>query len=189
MVIGRAAIITEWLAGLDALDSARQLLDGNKPNDSISRSYYAFMHTARAALMTQGRVITSHRGLKVTFGEHLVRPGHFEREWSTLIQKASEARMEADYGAKGRMPLKRATKQAEEASRFVERTRAFLKTQEFADHELARRNEGLNTPDTDGSETPGGANKASKAVVRGADRPVGGTPPPKTTATQKPTRS
>ena len=135
-MIGRDAILTEWLQARDALRGARTLISTNDANGSLSRSYYAILHAARTALMTQGVTSKSHRGLKGTFGNYLVRPGHFEREWGTILSSASETRLEADYGSSGRLPLQDAEDQADQASRFIDRTRTYLKTLEFTNHEL-----------------------------------------------------
>ena len=128
-MIGREAILTEWMQAGDALRGARGLIELNEPNGSLSRSYYANLHAARAALMTQGVISTSHRGLKRTFGKYLVVPGHFEKEWAKILGTASETRLEADYGSSGRFPLEDASDQADQVNRFIERTRKFLKTQ------------------------------------------------------------
>lgn len=157
MLIGRDAILMEWTAAVDALDEARQLISGNKPNGSISRSYYSLLHSARTALLTQGVVTKSHRGLKTTFSKNLVLPGHFEKKWGNILQTASEARLEADYGAKGRLPLERAEDQAERANQFLERTRTFLKTQGFSEQELEvanGRDTSEYTPGNPGTQTP-----------------------------------
>ena len=66
-MIGREAILTEWMQAGDALRGARGLIELNEPNGSLSRSYYANLHAARAALMTQGITTKSHRGLKGTW--------------------------------------------------------------------------------------------------------------------------
>ena len=71
-MIGREAILTEWMQAGDALRGARGLIELNEPNGSLSRSYYANLHAARAALMTQGITTKSHRGLKGTFGKYRV---------------------------------------------------------------------------------------------------------------------
>ena len=154
-MIGRDAILTEWMQARDALRGARGLIDLNDPNGSLSRSYYADLHAARAALMTQGIVTKSHGGLKGAFGKYLVVPGHFEKEWGRILGTASETRLEADYGSSGRFPIEEAADQADEASGFLDRTREFLKTQGFADHELdGRPDGGDDTPGTPGSGTP-----------------------------------
>ena len=153
-MIGREAILTEWMQAGDALRGARGLIELNEPNGSLSRSYYANLHAARAALMTQGITTKSHRGLKGTFGKYLVVPGHFEKGMGKDTGTASETRLEADYGSSGRFPLEDASDQADQASRFIERTRQFLKTQGFAEHELdSRPDGGDNTPGTPRSGT------------------------------------
>ena len=57
------------------LQAAELLCENALYSDSLSRSYYAVLHAARAALLTQGVRVTSHEAVKRLFGLHLIKAG------------------------------------------------------------------------------------------------------------------
>lgn len=65
--------------------------------DSISRSYYAVLHAAKAALALYDIAIKNHRGLAGMFGLHIVQAGLVEGYWGSTIGQLSALRMTADY--------------------------------------------------------------------------------------------
>ncbi len=87
--------------------------------DSVSRSYYAFLDAADAALIAVDFIPQSHAGTISKFGERFVKtklvPGHYN-EWFRRIKKARE---EADY-------YRHMTIYKADAERALERAREFV---------------------------------------------------------------
>lgn len=62
-----------------ALMAARALLEHELFEDCISRSYYAVLHAAKAALTITGVTARSHHGVRSMFGLHIVKTGKLEK--------------------------------------------------------------------------------------------------------------
>jgi len=60
---------------MERLRTAEAALQIGSYRDSISRSYYAFLDTATAALITKDLVPQSHAGAIRLFGLHFVKSG------------------------------------------------------------------------------------------------------------------
>ena len=84
-------------AAKERLEAARVLLNVNLYPDSISRSYYAVLCAADAALATKGFVPKSHEGTNNLFGYHFFRKGLVDAKFKGLIGRAAKARLKADY--------------------------------------------------------------------------------------------
>ncbi|MBI4786398.1 MAG: HEPN domain-containing protein [Chloroflexi bacterium] len=85
------------IAAKERLEAARVLLSVNLYPDSISRSYYAVLCAADAALATKGFVAKSHEGTNNLFGYHFFRKGLVDAKFKGLIGRAAKARLKADY--------------------------------------------------------------------------------------------
>jgi len=80
-----------------ALHSAEALLDEKEYGDSISRSYYAMFHMAKALVLCEGEDAKTHRGLLNLFGQKFVKTGEIEKYVGNLIKELQEARVRSDY--------------------------------------------------------------------------------------------
>ena len=107
-----------------ALKAAAALLDVGLYEDSLSRSYYAVLHAARAALLLAGEAPGSHRGVRRAFGLHLVNTGLIEKEYAEILTAEQEDRELGDYEVGIQIEEGRARRRYEEAVRFVERMRS-----------------------------------------------------------------
>ena len=87
--------IAEWRRAEDCRQAARLCLRHGFYADAIARSYYAVLHTAKAALALQGR----HRALSNLFGHHIVMTGLVEGRWGSIIGRLADLRWAADYDA------------------------------------------------------------------------------------------
>ena len=89
--------IAEWKRAEDCRQAAELCFRHGLYADSISRSYYAVLHAAKAALALYDITITNHRGLARMFSLHIVHAGLVEVYWSSTIGQLSALRMTADY--------------------------------------------------------------------------------------------
>lgn len=89
----------------DALDRARQslksarvvLVEANDPNSAVSSAYYAMLHAARAALNEVDKAPKSHQGVQHQLRETYVEDGPLEVYYHSLLSRAEDKRLEADY--------------------------------------------------------------------------------------------
>ena len=70
--------------GEKALKASRLLLEQGLHEDTVSRAYYAVLHLAKAALLSQGVRTSSHKGIITQFGLHLVRKGLVDQELAKI---------------------------------------------------------------------------------------------------------
>lgn len=80
-----------------ALRSAETLLKEKEYSDSISRSYYAMFHMAKALVLCEGKDAKTHKGLLSLFGQEFVKTGEIEKYVGNLIKELQEARVRSDY--------------------------------------------------------------------------------------------
>lgn len=80
-----------------ALRSAEALLNEKEYGDSISRSYYAMFHMAKALVLCEGKDAKTHKGLLSLFGQEFVKTGEIEKYVGNLIKELQEARVRSDY--------------------------------------------------------------------------------------------
>ena len=96
----------EWRRAEGCLGAANLCLDHGFYADAVSRSYYAVLHAAKAALAyviatdveaAEDILPETHEGITNRFGMRLIRPGHIERMWATFLGRLSQLRFSADY--------------------------------------------------------------------------------------------
>ena len=93
------ALTGEWNRAQECQGAAVLCLNHGFYADAISRSYYAIMHAAKAALLLHGVQVSSHVGLRNRFGLTLVRTGLVEAQWAYDISRGLDERIRADYHA------------------------------------------------------------------------------------------
>ena len=79
------------------LHAAQVLIDSGEYRDSISRSYYAVLDAADAALIAKGFTPRSHEGSIALFGAHFVKKGLVDKDFGALFKRMSKIRKSADY--------------------------------------------------------------------------------------------
>ena len=104
-----------------SLLAAKILLEKGLSEDSVSRAYYAVLHSAKAALYINGIESKTHEGVRKMFGLHLVKTGKIEKEFSDIITEEQEDRTISDYDVEIEINEERAEQRFYEAKRFVER--------------------------------------------------------------------
>ncbi len=111
----------------EKLRAARTLLDSGHWDDAISRAYYAVFHAASAALFSKGVTAKTHEGLKTLFGLHLIKTGKIEGEYGETIRELKDDRENGDYDVFTNFGREDAEKATQEAERFLDRIKQFLK--------------------------------------------------------------
>lgn len=111
---------------IQAIASARVLLDTNDTDGSCNRAYYAMFDAARAALLTidldAGK---THRGVLNLFSEHFVKSGLLPKETGRLLKQAETFRCVADYEG-GCVEMSDAVKMVDNAVTFVAAMQGFM---------------------------------------------------------------
>ena len=79
------------------MHGAQVLLDATDFRDSISRSYYAVLDAADAALIAKGFTPRSHEGSISLFSRHFVKNGSVDQKFGGLFNRMKKARERADY--------------------------------------------------------------------------------------------
>lgn len=84
-------VLAEFERAKGALQAARNLPEDRLYEDAVSRSYYAVMHAAKAALLVHDAIAESHAAVGRLFGSVLVRPGLIEAEWADVLAESTAA--------------------------------------------------------------------------------------------------
>ena len=135
----RGLLLAEWRRSVRSLAAARLLAREGYAEDAVSRTYYDILHAAKAALLVHDVTVDSHAALRRRFGEHLVRGGEIEREWSAQpaqLRGGLEERLAADYDAAHVVAAEDARQEVESAEAFVARIRRYLLDNALTDREL-----------------------------------------------------
>lgn len=111
----------------ERLESAEMLLKINNFADSISRSYYAFLDAATAALISINIAPKSHAGAITLFGKHFVKTKIIQEKFGKWFNKIEKERLEADYKHIKKFTKKEAEKACREASDFVKAIEKLLR--------------------------------------------------------------
>ena len=113
--------------GEEALKAAQSLLKECLFADSVTRSYYAVFHAARACLLSHGQRPSTHKGVFMLFDQHLVRKGLIEEEYARILKEEKEERWLGDYAVEEEFDYERAKTRLEEAKKFVKRMKNYLR--------------------------------------------------------------
>lgn len=117
----------EELARADeALRAATHLAQEKLVPDSISRSYYAMLHAARALLLLEGLEASTHKGLAYLVHHEFVRSGRFPAELGRGLHQAMDFREMADYDARAGFAEADAWDQVQLARDYLAAVRATL---------------------------------------------------------------
>jgi hypothetical protein len=109
-----------------ALLAARTLLENQLYEDCVSRSYYAVLHAAKAALIKVGVEAESHQAVRRMFGLHLVKTEQIEKHFAEILTAQQEDREIGDYNIYLNIEKDRASKRVLDAEKFVQRIEKFL---------------------------------------------------------------
>lgn len=113
-----------------SLQAAELLCKNGLLADSLSRSYYAILHAARAALLTQSVRVSSHEAVKRLFGMHLVKTGLLSADLAASIRREQDDRFLADYDVMFEPGRRQTEERVREARVFLRRIEDFIATTE-----------------------------------------------------------
>lgn len=135
----RELVLAEWQRALGALRASEVLTREECFDDAVSRTYYAVLHAAKAALYVHDVAAESHAGVRRMFGLHLIKTGEVEKEWAVHLGESLDDRLAADYDPEVAFSQKDARRECRQTRRFVRRLREYLKQHGFTDSELRRK--------------------------------------------------
>lgn len=111
---------------LQALASAKVLLETGDADGACNRAYYAIFDAARAALLEFGHEVgKTHKGVLNAFSDHLVKNGRLPKEMGRLLKQAETRRYVADYEGSP-VEISDAREMLEQAGAFVAAIRSEL---------------------------------------------------------------
>ncbi len=83
---------------VQAVASAKILLDIGDADGACNRAYYAMYDAACAALLASGHDVgKTHKGVLNAFSDRLIKNGPFPKEMGRLLKQAEAFRYVADY--------------------------------------------------------------------------------------------
>ncbi|MBI5636582.1 MAG: HEPN domain-containing protein [Nitrospinae bacterium] len=113
------------------LRDARVLLESGGFGSSISRSYYAAFHGAKAVLFRLGHDRKSHHAVWSAFGNHVAKPGLIEKAFHRGSLNLFLSRIESDYLPRKKDTLEDAQQALSFAAEFVSACRVFVESREM----------------------------------------------------------
>ncbi|MBD0306566.1 MAG: HEPN domain-containing protein [Nitrospiraceae bacterium] len=135
--MNRALVLAEWKRAKQALRAAEALVTEDCHEDAVSRSYYAILHAAKAALYVHDETAASHAAVKRLFGLHLIKSGILEPVWSGYLVESLDDRLAADYDAEVFFSRAETDLECRRSAEFLVRIARYLGTKGFSDHELS----------------------------------------------------
>ncbi|HSB78202.1 MAG TPA: HEPN domain-containing protein [Candidatus Methylomirabilis sp.] len=124
--MNRPLVLAEWRRAIESLGAARSCCRDGFHADSVSRSYYAILHAAKAALQLQEVAAESHSAVKRLFGLHLIQAGLVEVEWGSFPGESMDVRLTADYDVETPFSEEDARDECDRAAAFIGRIRKLL---------------------------------------------------------------
>lgn len=97
--------------------------------DSISRSYYAVLHGARAAILSKNVSAKSHEAVKRLFGLHLVKTGDIADRFGAILRQEQDDRYLADYDVTFFPEKDRVEQRINDATLFLAEIKSYLTAQ------------------------------------------------------------
>lgn len=125
----REEIEKELLRAEKSLQAAQLLLKEHLLEDCLSRTYYAILHAAPAALLAHGVNVASHRAVRRLFGQHLIKSGKLSSHLAQILAEEQDDRMLADYDVLFYPELDRVQQRVADAEAFLTAIKVFMKSQ------------------------------------------------------------
>ena len=111
---------------LEDITASEVMLKESLYKVSINRSYYAIFHAMRAITALVAYDSSKHSGIVAYFNQNYVKTGHFDKEASKIIKKASMLREKSDYEDFYIASKQEAEEQLEEAKIFLIKVKEYL---------------------------------------------------------------
>lgn len=122
----RELISKELERSFDSLKASEKLFNEGLYADSVSRSYYACLHSAKAVLLLKSVEVDSHRAAVMMFGKHCVQSGDMGKAFGIILREQKEDRELGDYDVFNEIGFDRAKKRLDDAKSFVGYMRKFI---------------------------------------------------------------
>jgi uncharacterized protein (UPF0332 family) len=116
-----------------ALQQSRDNLNLSYYDVASSRAYYAMFYAATALLLSQGISRSKHSGVHSAFGQHFVKSGLFEPEYSQMLVNAFRLRLDSDYEITPTSTKASAENILHDAEKFLERAKVYLQQEGYLD--------------------------------------------------------
>ena len=107
--------------------SAEVLLKDGDYESSVSRTYYAMLYSAQAALLTKSLSFSSHRGVISAFGKNFIKTNILSMEMGRELNRAFEKRQLGDYGHTFVISSDEAEEILKNGKKFIEKIVQYLK--------------------------------------------------------------
>jgi uncharacterized protein (UPF0332 family) len=144
--VNRKLVVAEWRRAQQALRAAEILTKEACFADAVSRTYYAVLNAARAALQAKSVAADTHGGVRRMFGLHLIKTGEIEKPYARSLGAGFDDRLAADYDAEATFTEVEARRECRSARRFLQRIRRFLLANGFPSSDLRERKPGKRKP-------------------------------------------
>ena len=109
-----------WMAKAhSSLAAAEKLLEESLFAESISRSYYAMLYTAKALLLSNGINVSKHSAVIAAFGREYAKTGKVDPKYHKALIEGFEWREKSDYDVYWIADQRIAERCLQEAKEFV----------------------------------------------------------------------
>jgi uncharacterized protein (UPF0332 family) len=115
----------------DSLETAQLLIDADKTEASVNRSYYAVFYCVEALLIEVNTFPKTHKGVKLSFDKFFIVTGKFSKEFGLIINDLYNLRADADYDVTIVIEMKEALDALEKAQTFLNATKSYLIENQF----------------------------------------------------------
>ena len=112
----------------ETLADAKSLLERDRVESSINRSYYAIFHALRSVTALDGFDSSKHSGIIAHFNQMYVKAGIFDKEISKLIRIAFSTREKADYDDFAEVTYEMAEEQVAAAEKVISAVECYLES-------------------------------------------------------------
>ena len=116
----------EFTRSREELDAARLLHERRFYFKSVSSSYYAIYHAAKALLLLKGVDPRTHEGVERMFALYYIKTGEFDLNVGKAIGRLMKMRQEADYFPEIPFTAEESAEAVEMAGAFIEKSESFL---------------------------------------------------------------
>jgi hypothetical protein len=115
----------------EMLRDARNLLKDGSARSVVNRAYYSAFYAVVALLQTAGETPKRHTGALSLFDMLFVKPGEFSKEFSDILHKLLQARIEDDYKKPEPVPIDEAKECLHLAERFTLEISKYLRARGY----------------------------------------------------------
>lgn len=108
------------------LETAIELIELRRYNQSVNRSYYAIFHATRAILALDEIDFKKHSAVILYFQQNYIKSLKLSKELSNIIVGASLIRNKSDYSDYVSISMEMAKEQSESADIFIKEVESYL---------------------------------------------------------------